>query len=144
MKKYLTNNSLETENLGTAFAKTLKSRDAVLLYGALGAGKTTFIQGVGKGLGIKDRILSPTFVLIRSHAVNIRNIKSLNHVDLYRIEGQAGIKSLGLEEVVDEDGGVTLIEWADRISNFKSKKGYKIVFEYLDENKREIRIEKLT
>ncbi len=144
MKKYLTNNSLETENLGTAFAKTLKSRDIVLLYGALGAGKTTFVQGIAKGLGITDRILSPSFVLIRSHNVLFGDIKNLNHIDLYRIEKPSEVKSLGLGEIIGESDSVSIIEWADRISNFKSKKGYKIVFEYLDENKREISIEKLT
>lgn len=143
MKKYLTNSSQETKNLGSNFAKQLKSGDVVLLYGDLGAGKTTFVQGLAKGLNISDRILSPTFVLHRAHRIPKSGIKTLNHIDLYRIENPADIKSLGLEEVVNEDDSITVIEWANRLSDFKQKKGYKVWFNYLDENQRQIRIEKV-
>lgn len=143
MKKYLTNSSLETKNLGSNFAKQLKSGDVVLLYGDLGAGKTTFVQGLAKGLGIKERILSPTFVLIRSHKVTSGKATTLNHIDFYRIEVHTEIESLGLEEVVNEDGSITVIEWADRLSDFKHEQGYKVWFDYIDENQRQIRIEKI-
>ena len=153
MEKYLTNSSLETKNLGSNFAKQLKSGDAVLLYGDLGAGKTTFVQGLAKGLNISDRIISPTFVLVRQHEIphptpllkgegDDRKI-NLYHIDLYRIEVHTEIESLGLEEVVNEDGSITVIEWADRLSDFKHEQGYKVWFDYIDENQRQIRIEKI-
>lgn len=143
MKKYLTNSSLETKNLGQKLGKSLRNGEIILLFGDLGAGKTTFVQGLAKGLNISDRILSPTFVLHRAHGIPKSGIKTLNHIDLYRIENPADIKSLGLEEVVNEDDSITVIEWADRLSDFKQKKGYKVWFNYLDENQRQIRIEKV-
>ncbi len=142
-KKVITNNSLETQRLGSKFARKLKAGDIVLLFGNLGAGKTTFVQGLAKGMCIKDRILSPTFVIHRSHGVSFGNIKYLNHVDLYRIENQTEIENLGLPEIVGEESSVTVIEWADRLSDFKPQTGYKIWFKYLDENKREITVSKI-
>src|SRR3990167_6249009 len=115
MKKYLTNSNLETKNLGQKFGKSLKSGDIVLLYGDLGAGKTTFVQGLARGLNITDRILSPTFVLLRTHSVPDNDIKILNHIDLYRIEGKEALDSLGLIETIKESGSITIIEWADRL-----------------------------
>src|SRR3990167_9560028 len=114
MKKYLTNSNLETKNLGQKFGKSLKSGDIVLLYGDLGAGKTTFVQGLARGLNITDRILSPTFVLVRQHEIphptpllkgegNDRKI-NLYHIDLYRIEGKEALDSLGLIETIKEPG----------------------------------------
>lgn len=143
MKKYLTNSSLETKNLGEKIGKSLIIGDVVLLYGDLGAGKTTFVQGLAQGLKIPDRILSPTFVLHRAHKVSDGEIKTLNHIDLYRIETHTEIESLGLEEVVNEDDSITVIEWADRLSDFKQKKGYKVWFKHLGKDKREIVINKI-
>lgn len=150
MKKYLTNSSSETKNLGNEFAKKLKSGDVVLLEGALGAGKTTFVQGVAQGLKVRDRILSPTFVLIRSHSVSGSSIKKMNHIDLYRIENPTEINMLGLEETVSDEDSVSLIEWAERLTEFKQGKslpagrqGYRVQFKHMDKDKREIKIEKL-
>ena len=140
MKKYLTNTSSETKKLGAKFAKTLRNKDIILLYGALGAGKTTFVQGIAEGLGVTDRILSPTFVLQRSHKVRSSHFENLNHIDLYRIEGVSQVQNLGLSVVIKEDKSITLIEWADKLSGFDHKKGYKVYFKYLNENEREIRI----
>lgn len=136
----ITNTAEETRQVGFDFSKQLKSGDVVLLYGDLGAGKTTFVQAVAKGLGIKDRILSPTFVLIRNHKVSFGNITNLNHIDLYRIEKPTDIKNLGIDEIVNEANSVSLIEWADRLSSFKSKHGYAVRMRYIRENKREIEI----
>lgn len=143
MKKYLTNNNLETEKLGQELGKVLKNGDVILLYGDLGAGKTTFVKGLARGLNISDRILSPTFILHRTHAVLDSEIKILNHIDLYRIEGKEALGNLGLMETITEPDSVTIIEWADRLLNFKHGKGYKIWFKYLEQNKREIVINKI-
>ena len=140
-KKTVTKNSLETKALGIRFAKKLKSGDVVLLFGDLGSGKTTFAQGVAWGLGIKDRILSPTFILVRSHKVEGDRIKKMNHVDLYRTHKQTEIAGLGLNEIINEEKTITIIEWADRLLDFKLKKGYRIYFKHLNESRREITIE---
>ncbi len=143
MKKYLTNNDSETIKLGEEFAVKLTSGDVVMLSGNLGAGKTTFVQGIAKGLGIKDRILSPTFVLVRSHRVDSEKFQTLNHIDLYRIEGQENLEKLGITEFITSENSVTIIEWAEKITDFIPVKGYRINFVYLGENKREINIEDL-
>ncbi len=140
--KIITKNSEETKKLGEEFALRLHPGDVVLLYGDLGAGKTTFVQALAMGLGIHDRILSPTFVLERSYAVANSKIKNLNHIDLYRIENKGKLENLGLSEVMTESESVSVIEWADRLDNFELKKGYKVYISYLGDNEREINIEK--
>jgi tRNA threonylcarbamoyladenosine biosynthesis protein TsaE len=138
--KIVTKNSEETKKVGQDLAEKIENGTTILLYGELGAGKTTFVQGFAKGLGIKDRILSPTFVLQRIHDVEKGKIKRLNHLDLYRIETPIEIKNLGVEELFDEPESITLIEWADRLLNFKPKNGYKINFKNLEDTEREIEI----
>lgn len=142
MKK-ATKSGSETKKLGYEFAKKLEGGDVLLLYGELGAGKTTFVQGLAEGLEIKDRILSPTFVLQRIHEVSGKSIKQLNHIDLYRIEEAVQIDNLGLLEMFEDKSCVTVIEWADRLKDFSPKKGYKLHFSYIDGDKREILIKEI-
>lgn len=143
-RKLITKNDKETKNFGKEFAKDLNPGETLLLYGDLGAGKTTFVQGLAEGLEISERILSPTFILQRTHATNFNGIKNLNHIDLYRLEGKQAIESLGLFEIIREEDEVTIIEWADRLDDYKPTKGYELRFKYIDENQREIQIEKLS
>ncbi len=160
MKKYLTESSRQTFELGKRFASKLNGGDVLLLFGELGAGKTTFVQGLAKGLGIKDRIISPTFILIRQYKIphptsllkgggNDRKSSrqartgNLYHIDLYRIENPQDLISLGLSEIFEDPASITVIEWADRLKNFKTTKGYRIFFKHLEGNRREIKIEKL-
>lgn len=84
--------------------------DVVLLTGELGAGKTTFVRGVARGMGLAAPVASPTFQLVRIYPGRIQ----LAHVDLYRIENDAELAGLGLEELA-EDGAV-VIEWGDRLA----------------------------
>lgn len=105
-----TRSELETTNLGERLGSTLQSGATLLLVGDLGAGKTTLVRGIAKGLGVDpDEVSSPTFVLINEY----RGRVTLHHVDLYRIDG-AAIDDLGLEELC-ASGGVVVIEWADRL-----------------------------
>ena len=142
MDKFLTKKSEDTENLGFKFAKTLKAGQTVFLYGELGAGKTTFAKGVAEGLGVRDRIISPTFVLHRIHKAKFGKIKRLNHVDLYRIEDQASVENLGLSEAFDEKNSINLVEWPEKLNNFPKDADYKIYFKKTGENSREILIHK--
>src|SRR5437588_9312651 len=105
-----TKSSEETKNLAKQLAEGLKGGEVVLLYGDLGAGKTTFVQGLGEGLGIKDKVLSPTFVLRRFYGGKI----NLVHYDFYRLESERDLESLDLEEDLNE-GNVVVIEWPERI-----------------------------
>jgi tRNA threonylcarbamoyladenosine biosynthesis protein TsaE len=99
----------DTKALGAAFGSVLRSRDVVLLIGDMGAGKTTFVQGLGAGLGVDEPITSPTFVLLHTYAGHM----PLHHADLYRLDHLEEVLDLGIMELID-DGGVALIEWADR------------------------------
>src|SRR3989344_6734318 len=109
--QYITNSEEETIKLAKDLAKNFKGR-IIALTGPLGAGKTTFVKGFAKGLGIKDNIISPTFVLIRQH-------RSFYHVDLYRVDD---FKDLGLEEILSNKNNIVLIEWAEKIKKILSKK----------------------
>jgi tRNA threonylcarbamoyladenosine biosynthesis protein TsaE len=99
----------ETEAAGEELAATLAVGDLVLLVGELGAGKTTFVRGLARGLGVKAAVQSPTFQLVRVYPGRIQ----LAHVDLYRLEAGSELADLGLDELLDE--GVVAVEWGDRL-----------------------------
>ena len=101
----------ETEAAGEQLASRLEPGDVVALTGELGAGKTCFIQGLTRGLGVSVRATSPTFVLINEYQGRL----PVHHVDAYRTGSLTELMELGLPELFDEDG-VTLIEWADKVS----------------------------
>lgn len=134
-KVFTTNNSKETQKLAYDFAKTLGTGETICLYGDLGSGKTTFTQGLAEGLGIKGRIISPTFVIIRSH--ELKN-GMFYHVDLYRTETEKDIENLGLEEIVNDSRNITVIEWAEKLMDFLLKKRIEIEFVNEKENVRKI------
>lgn len=100
----------ETAAAGEELGKSLKAGDVVALTGALGAGKTCFIQGLVRGLGVRAGATSPTFVLINEYHGRL----PVHHVDAYRTESLTELMELGLPELFDE-GGVTVIEWADKL-----------------------------
>src|SRR5664279_2141969 len=96
-KKYINNSFEETQHLGYEFAKNIKQGQVLALFGDLGSGKTTFVQGFAKGLGITKKIISPTFIIVRSYEIGVRNFY---HVDLYRIHNESDIDGLGLLEII--------------------------------------------
>ena len=100
----------ETEAAGERLASTLGAGDVVALSGELGAGKTCFIQGLVRGLGVTARATSPTFVLVNEY----RGRLAVHHVDAYRTRTLTELMDLGLPELFDE-GGVTVVEWADKV-----------------------------
>ncbi len=133
--QYITNSENETKKLAEGLAKKLSG--LIALSGELGAGKTVFVQGFAKGLGIKEKIISPTFVLIRQH--KLPNQKLLYHIDLYRLEGKIDIKRLGIEELFASDN-LVLIEWADKIEKSLPKKTIKINLKKVTTNERLITV----
>ena len=100
----------ETQSLAAALAELLRPCDVVLLIGDLGAGKTAFVQGLGRALGITEPITSPTFVLAREYQGRL----GLHHLDVYRIEDLDEVVDLALPELLDS-GDVTCIEWGDAL-----------------------------
>jgi tRNA threonylcarbamoyladenosine biosynthesis protein TsaE len=101
----------ETQRLAEALAALARPGDVVVLAGDLGAGKTAFVQGFGRGLGITARITSPTFTLV--HVYDGGRLP-VHHLDVYRLGQLSEALDLGLAEMLDE-GGVVLVEWGDAI-----------------------------
>lgn len=142
----LTENARETQKFGEKFANNLKGGEVVALVGELGSGKTTFVQGLARGLGIKNRIISPTFILRRDYEVNIKyqksNIKNLCHIDLYRLEQNIDqeFKKLGLKEIFNKRDSIVVIEWAERVRELLPRSTIWVTFENLGAGKRKIKI----
>lgn len=142
MKQTISSSSDEqTQTIGEKFASTVKPGDVLCLFGDLGAGKTTFTKGFARGLGIKDRIISPTFTLVREHEVQKSEIKKLYHIDLYRLENAYEIENIGLSEILREKDAVILIEWAEKLENKLPENRIEIHFEHKKDNSRDIIIE---
>jgi tRNA threonylcarbamoyladenosine biosynthesis protein TsaE len=109
--KTTTTSADHTRALGAALGAVLRPGDVVLLAGDLGAGKTTFAQGVAAALGVDGPVTSPTFTIVHEYDGRI----PLVHVDVYRLETLAELHDLGFEEIVD-DARVTLVEWGDMVA----------------------------
>jgi tRNA threonylcarbamoyladenosine biosynthesis protein TsaE len=101
----------DTRALAAELGPLLKPGDLILLAGELGAGKTAFVQGLGRGLGVAEPITSPAFVLVRSYPGRL----TLTHLDVYRLDHMQELVDLGIGELLDE-GGVSAIEWGDVVA----------------------------
>ena len=122
------------EKIGLDLKKGKIKQRTLCFFGDLGAGKTTFIQGLAKGWGVKRRITSPTFVFVKKYS------PGFNHVDLYRIEKEEEAEGLGLEEMFADSQAVTMIEWAEKIKNLLPKERIDFYFDYISDKKRKITI----
>lgn len=131
----VTKSAPETKKLGQKLATYLTPKDVVCLYGDLGSGKTTFVQGLAKGLAVKQRVVSPTFIFIHEYRVNTRKIKKLYHVDLYRIEKDRQLAALGLELLLSQEDSVTVIEWAEKAKELLPNNRIDIHFQYRDDQR---------
>lgn len=101
-----------TRDVGAALATQLQARDTVILTGDLGAGKTTLVQGIGRGLSVEEHVASPTFTLVKEYAGRL----DVAHVDVYRLERVQDVLDLGLDEIGGPDR-VLLIEWGDVVQD---------------------------
>jgi len=152
-KNYLTFSPRQTLSLAEKLARDIlrgegkenRRQKAFLvgLEGNLGGGKTTFLKGFAKGLGIKERILSPTFVIIRRFQLNNLTIKQFDnfyHIDCYRIEKPEEILTLGFKKIISDPKNIVCIEWADKIKKILPKETLWIKFEIKNKNQRKISI----
>lgn len=134
--QHISGSEKDTRRLGRIYGEKCKGGEIFLLSGELGGGKTQFTKGIAAGLGVKNNITSPTFTY-----ENIYKGKNLTlyHFDLYREEKlDPDIRAL-MEEAFSDKKGVTAIEWADRMKDFKPKKARYFTFKWKGENEREIR-----
>lgn len=144
---FISKSAGETKNFAKEFGKKLKAGDVLALYGDLGAGKTTFIQGLAVGLGFTGRVFSPTFIFVRPYKINNqgsgigaqkKDIKILYHIDLYRLGKAEDLKNIGIEEFLNEKDAVSAIEWPEKIEKALPANTIKIRLETIDEEKRKI------
>jgi len=146
------------EILAKEILKTKQQESAFVLglEGDLGGGKTTFLQGFARGLGIKEKILSPTFIIMRKFRMGPKRslggwragwspirqpadqFLNLYHIDCYRIKKTKEILELGFKEVISQPPNIIAIEWADRIRKILPKYILILKFKFIKKNKREI------
>jgi tRNA threonylcarbamoyladenosine biosynthesis protein TsaE len=137
---FLVQNKKQTEGLAKMLAKEIlkhknnKKQSLVFGFvGNLGAGKTTFIQSFAKGLGVKSRLTSPTFVLMKKYG-------NLFHLDCYRIKDYKDIMALDFAETINDPKNIVVIEWAEKIKKILPKDTVWIKFKILAKDKRKIEI----
>ena len=140
--RYLTTSEKQTFGLGKKFGRKLKGGEIIGLIGNLGAGKTVFVKGLASGLGIKNRITSPTFVLMKIYRIAKSKLQNPNsklvHIDAYRLKSGKEILSTGAEEYFNKPDSIVIIEWADRIREMLPKKIKLVKITSEDKNKRKI------
>jgi tRNA threonylcarbamoyladenosine biosynthesis protein TsaE len=144
----VTHNSSQTKKLGSDFTRKIvrkRTKKALVLglKGDLGGGKTTFLQGFAKGLEIKQKILSPTFLILKRFKLSNQRrwqFKNFYHFDCYRIQKPKEILNLGFREIISDPKNIVAIEWADKIQKIMLRNTIWIKFEFIDENKRKIKI----
>ena len=141
-KEFITSSPTETKNSAKEIAqeilkkKSQKTSFVIGLKGELGSGKTTFVQGFAKGLGIKEKILSPTFVIYRKF--RIKNSKYFYHFDCYRIKRAKDILNLDFKEIISNPENIVVVEWADKIKKIMPKNTLWISFKLINEFSRKL------
>ncbi|HOX21669.1 MAG TPA: tRNA (adenosine(37)-N6)-threonylcarbamoyltransferase complex ATPase subunit type 1 TsaE [Candidatus Paceibacterota bacterium] len=139
----LSSSPRQTQKIAEILVKTLladpeKSPRIFCLQGDLGAGKTTFIQGIAKALKIKNKILSPTFVIMKDFKIGLRPFQRLFHIDCYRFDKPEEILALNFKEIITNPKNLIFIEWPERIAKFLPKNSVWLEFKVKGKNKREI------
>lgn len=134
MRRFETASEEETIALGEQIARDLPAAAVVLLIGNLGTGKTTLAKGIAKGLGAAepDEVSSPTFTLIHEYGGG-----RVYHVDLYRLDSEAEVQSLGLDEIFERDA-VVLVEWGEKFPDLMPPDSIEILVRPLDAGRREV------
>ncbi len=135
--KILSHSEEETQSFAENFAKNLLAGSVILLEGDLGAGKTTFVKALAKGLEVPESVMthSPTFTLINQYPGRL----NLVHIDLYRIDHPQQLIELGIEEYFDGQN-ILAVEWASKAGHFWPKNSIKISLKSLGSHSREIMV----
>ncbi|HWR13351.1 MAG TPA: tRNA (adenosine(37)-N6)-threonylcarbamoyltransferase complex ATPase subunit type 1 TsaE [Terriglobales bacterium] len=138
-REFITNSADETIALGRQLAKELSPPRLVLLHGDLGAGKTTLTKGIAEGFeaASEEDVTSPTFTLI--HEYRGPDV-TVYHIDLYRIETERELETLGLEELISDERNVVLIEWGEKFPKLVKERDVEIVIERVNSEQRKFTI----
>lgn len=133
----------ETQRVAARLAKQVlvkqhvKHATVLALEGELGAGKTEFTKGFAKALGVKQKITSPTFVLMKPYKLKGG---TLFHIDAYRLKNYRDLIALGVGELIEDPHNILLIEWSDRVKKILPKKYIKIHIDHIDKSTRKVSI----
>lgn len=129
---FISHSAAQTRRLGARLGELLTGGDVLFFVGDLGSGKTCLIQGIGQGLGVRERITSPTFTLVNEYeGTGLR----LYHIDLYRIDDPRATLTFGLDDYMHGEG-VCAVEWAERARLLWADEYLLVRLRYIDENKR--------
>ncbi len=140
--EFLSKSPKQTQKIASDLARKIiktKKGAVIALEGELGAGKTVFVKGFAKVLGIKAKIKSPTFVLMKKYSVP--GGTNLYHLDCYRVEDHKDLKVPELNEIIDKSHHIILIEWAERIKKMLPEKHITVHIDHIDKMKRKLTIE---
>jgi tRNA threonylcarbamoyladenosine biosynthesis protein TsaE len=137
-QEFITNSAEETVTLGQELVPLLTPPKIVLLRGDLGAGKTTLVKGIAAGFqaASQEDVTSPTFTLVHEYR---GPSATLYHIDLYRVDTPRELETLGLDDLMSENG-VLLIEWGEKFARFERERDVEIVLERIAEDQRQIRV----
>ena len=137
-REFTTKSPEETIALGRELASLLKPPKLVVLRGDLGAGKTTLVKGIAEGFNAasQENVTSPTFTLIHEYR---GPSATLYHIDLYRVDTQRELETLGLDDLMSEHS-VLLIEWGEKFERFQNERDVEIVLERVSDNERRIKV----
>jgi tRNA threonylcarbamoyladenosine biosynthesis protein TsaE len=136
-REFLTHSADETIALGRQLAPFVRDARIVLLRGDLGAGKTTLVKGIAEAFNAaaQEDVTSPTFTLVHEYRGPER---TLYHIDLYRIDTECELYTLGLDDFINEEGNILLIEWGEKFERMNRERDAEIAIERLGENDRRL------
>ena len=133
---YITESERETEDLGAKIAQELPDGSVVAFYGELGSGKTAFVRGMARGMGIDALVNSPTFTIVNEYV----GPRSLFHFDMYRLGSADELYDIGWEDYLGRNG-VCAVEWSENVEDAFEGGEVVVTFRKLDETTREITVE---
>lgn len=136
MPTYFTKSEQETEQLGMRFAETLPGGAVVAMYGDLGAGKTAFVRGMARGLGLDCRVSSPTFTIVNEYLGK----RELIHFDMYRLSSADELFDIGWEDYLNR-GAVCAVEWSENVQDAFFGDEIRVRIEKIGDSQRKITIE---
>ena len=138
MEKIITHSTLETKTLGQVIGQACLGGEVFSLSGNLGAGKTTFLQGLAIGLGVSGRVNSPTFNILKIYKTKKGSpVKFFCHIDAYRLTSTKDLETLGIKEILSAQDTVTAIEWAEKVKQVFPKNTIKIKAKHISVDERE-------
>ncbi len=130
----------QTRQIGYRLGRLVRAGDLILLAGQVGAGKTTLVQGLARGLNVEGYVQSPTYALAAEHVGRTADggQVSLFHLDFYRLEGAQDFDTFGYEEYLDADDGIVVIEWPERLPTSSFEQYMLIELRHLSDSKRRL------